>query len=98
MTEYNPKILATILVLIVIFWLTSCAVSMERVNREVGEHQPISYREGYMQGCSSGYVAAGHPYYRFEKDVERHLNDKLYRAGWNDGFQVCKGKYDAIKL
>ena len=86
---------------VVIGWLlislTGCVTSMDRVNREVGEHQPISYREGYQHGCNSGYVAAGHPYYRFEKDMDRHLNNELYRSGWNDGFLVCKGKYESIQ-
>jgi hypothetical protein len=50
-----------------------------------------------MSGCDSGYVAAGHPYYRFSKDVTRYGNDNLYyKQGWDDGFSVCKGKYESV--
>lgn len=57
---------------------------------------PPPYRQGYAQGCDSGYVASGHPYYAFRKDPARYERDRLYRQGWNDGFQVCKGRYDSI--
>ena len=96
MKKSNIKIYTIIGGLLI--WLTGCATSMDRVNREVGEHQPISYREGYQHGCNSGYVAAGHPYYKFEKNVNRHLNDALYRSGWDDGFAVCKGKYESFQI
>ena len=57
---------------------------------------PPGYQEGFAAGCDSGYVAAGHPYYRFRKDPSRFAADEMYRQGWNDGFATCKGKYDAI--
>jgi hypothetical protein len=56
----------------------------------------MAWREGYADGCNRGYVAAGHPYYRYAKDVERGQIDALYAEGWRDGFQVCKSRYDAI--
>jgi hypothetical protein len=49
-----------------------------------------------QQGCDSGYVAAGHPYYRFSKDTSRYVSDPVYKSDWDDGFAVCKGQYDAI--
>jgi|GEM_PF-378389 len=58
---------------------------------------PLPYQEGYLAGCDSGYVAAGHPYYKWHKDVERFNADKLYSQGWNDGFATCKGKYEATQ-
>lgn len=85
----------TILTIILIL-LTSCATDMQQVNREIGASQPPSYKEGYKDGCDSGYVAGGHPYYRFRKNVSRFNSDEIYKQGWNDGFSVCKGKYDAI--
>lgn len=58
--------------------------------------QPQPYIDGYTGGCNSGYVAAGHPYYRFTKDANRFDSDRLYRQGWQDGFATCKGKYDSL--
>lgn len=30
------------------------------------------------------------------KDVRRYTSDDLYRAGWDDGFNVCKGSNEAM--
>lgn len=81
---------------LLLFLISGCATDMQRVDREIGSNQPPSYKQGYADGCDSGYVAAGHPYYRFKKDVIRFTSDNIYKQGWDDGFSVCKGKYDAI--
>lgn len=73
--------------------LTSCATMMDQTPKG-----PLAWRYGFMDGCDSGYVAAGNPYYKFNKDHERYLNDPLYKSGWDDGFATCKGKYDSIRL
>lgn len=57
---------------------------------------PPTYREGWKQGCDSGYVAAGHPYYRYAKNVSRFNADELYKQGWNDGYDLCKTRYSNI--
>lgn len=85
-----------IYLILLIFILVSCTTSMNNVDRQVGFSQPPAYKQGYRDGCDSGYVAAGHPYYRFSKDVTRFRNDELYQQGWQDGFSVCKGSYDSI--
>ena len=58
---------------------------------------PPKYQLGYAAGCDSGYVAAGHPYYRFRKNHAFFNSDALYRQGWADGFAVCKGQYESIQ-
>lgn len=63
--------------------------------RLVGYPEP--YKDGYVDGCSSGTKAAGNPYYVFKKDVVRFDADKLYGQGWGDGFNVCKAEYQAIQ-
>jgi len=63
--------------------------------REV-QGQPAEYQAGYHHGCDSGYVAAGHPYYSFTKDVARFEHKDQYRQGWTDGFNVCKSQYESI--
>lgn len=81
---------------ILVLALAGCATDMRKVDRDVGAGQPPAYKEGYAAGCDSGYVAAGHPYYKFRKDVSRFAADDLYKQGWGDGYSVCKGQYDAI--
>jgi len=88
--------MSKILVLCTAAALSACATDMQSVDREVGGGQPIAYKEGYRSGCDSGYVAAGHPYYRFSKDVTRYGSDTLYKQGWDDGFGVCKSQYESI--
>lgn len=74
------------------FLLTACAAGTPHPTAG----QPPTYRAGYSDGCNSGYVAAGHPYYRFTKDVQTYATDPLYKQGWDDGLTVCKGEYEAI--
>jgi len=85
----------TIILLIAVL-VSACATDMSRVDREVGANQPQAYKQGYGDGCDSGYVAAGHPYYKFRKNVSRFASDALYKQGWEDGYGVCKGKYESI--
>ncbi len=72
--------------------LVGCATNPSNI--PVG---PPAYKQGFAEGCDSGYVAAGHPYYQFRKDTYRFDSDKQYKQGWTDGFATCKGKYDAIR-
>lgn len=82
---------------IMVLFSASCTTKMQTVDREVGASQPVSYKEGYKDGCDSGYVASGHPYYKFSKNVIRFNNDSLYKQGWEDGYGVCKSKYDSTQ-
>lgn len=91
--QYMNKTVAVIIFSILV---AGCATKAQQVDREIGAGQPQEYKDGYMAGCDSGYVAAGHPYYRFTKDVKRYGDDKLYKGGWDDGFSVCKGQYESI--
>ncbi len=77
--------------------VAGCATTEQDAANVVGAGQPPAYRQGYAAGCDSGYVAAGHPYYQFRKDVTRFGADELYRTGWNDGFLTCKGQYEALR-
>lgn len=83
------------LALVLFFGLSGCApVHMDVARNTKG--QPTAYVDGYTAGCGSGYVAAGHPYARAGKNVERYLADAVYRTGWDDGFATCKGGYDSL--
>ena len=96
MVEINMNKLKIFIILLIVM-IMGCATSMQEVNSTVGAGQPLEYNIGYMDGCDSGNMAAGHPYYRFYKDVSRYKKDDNYKIGWDDGFNVCKGKYEAVK-
>lgn len=72
--------------------VAACATALDNVPAG-----PPAYRAGFAAGCDSGYVAAGHPYYSFTKDVYRYDSDSLYRQGWDDGQTTCKGSYESIQ-
>ncbi|HMA30895.1 MAG TPA: hypothetical protein VKT00_03675 [Casimicrobiaceae bacterium] len=46
---------------------------------------PLSYRQGYADGCASagGIV---------HKDDRRYAGDPNYRTGWQDGIALCRRK------
>lgn len=76
--------------------LVLAACASPRGNMVASAGVPPEYQAGRAAGCDSGFVAAGHPYYRFSKDVAAYGADPTYKQGWDDGFAVCKGQYDAI--
>lgn len=85
-----------VLLLLACCALAACAdQGLKNARNEVSD-QPPAYQDGYVDGCSSGTKAAGNPYYTFKKDAARFDANKLYKQGWTDGFNVCKGKYDSI--
>lgn len=76
--------------------LTACATEQLQSERNKLIGQPEEYKDGYVDGCSSGTKSAGNPYYKFQKDPRRFESDKLYAQGWGDGFAVCKADYESI--
>lgn len=80
-------------VLALLATLSGCAAPQANVNNS---QQPAPYRHGYAEGCSSGQSAAGNPWKKFAKDVSEYQEAGLYKQGWDDGFNVCKGQYEAI--
>jgi len=74
----------------------ACA-PVDSMTRRNAAGQPAAYQAGYADGCSSGYVAAGHIYASFHKDATRYLADPLYKSGWDDGLVTCKGEYESIR-
>ena len=85
-----------IFALLLIAFIVGCSTSQGQVDRIVGSGQPKAYKDGYKDGCDSGYVQAGHPYYRFSKNVTRYSRDDLYKQGWDDGSTACRTSYSNI--
>ena len=46
---------------------------------------PLTYRQGYADGCASATGAE-------RKDVTRFAADGNYRTGWQDGLALCRKK------
>lgn len=80
--------------IVLLAFLAGCATQDQLLDRQLAG-QPAEYRDGYKDGCDSGYMAAGNPYYRFSKEVSRYGTSALYKQGWDDGFAVCKGRYES---
>ncbi len=79
------------LIVAVSLLVAGCAIEPDAVS--LG---PPQYNRGFADGCSSGYVAAGHLYYSFRKNTVLFNHSEQYEQGWNDGFATCKGRYEAI--
>ena len=85
-----------ILAVFVLAILWGCAATnADTSRREAILQQPADYREGYRDGCTSGYYEGGHPYLQFTRDNLRLNKDALYAQGWKDGFAACKEEYIA---
>ena len=65
------------------------STSMAQVDTMVGAQQPAAYKVGFMEGCDSGRLSAGHNSFLFKKDTKRFDTDDVYKQGWNDGFNRC---------
>ena len=48
-------------------------------------------RDGYNDGCLSGYNGAGRDGFqtRFTQDRARYASKGAYRTGWNNGYAAC---------
>jgi len=72
-------------------FVSACAVQTRAPNG------PPEWQSGYSSGCSSGYKAAGNPYFQYQKDFSAYANDTLYKQGWDEGYGACKDSYNAIR-
>jgi hypothetical protein len=81
------------LIAIALVGLTGC-ISFEQMDRNRVSHMPPEYREAYVDGCQSGRVAAGYPYARIRKSIDRYGSDSTYKQGWDDGYSACKSQYE----
>ncbi len=83
------------LLLFVLLLSVSCAA--QNIDNLIGPGQPEPYRVGFGDGYGSGKKSEGSLYDKFRKDVYRFSQDELYRQGWQDGFEMGKGKWQEVK-
>ncbi|MBL0702338.1 MAG: hypothetical protein JJV91_02535 [Desulfosarcina sp.] len=77
------------------FMLLSGCVSQKETMIKQG--YPLSYAEGFDDGCHSGNKAGGSLFDQFKKDVRRFESDTKYAQGWSDGFRQCESQQEAIQ-
>lgn len=58
---------------------------------------PPDYRVGFHDGCDAGYSYAGSPFYRQTEVTAPEPTDEPYVAGWQSGFERCRGSYQRIQ-
>ncbi len=58
---------------------------------------PLSYADGFDDGCHSGNKAGGSMFDQFKKDIRRFEGDAQYAQGWSDGFRQCETEQEALQ-
>ena len=58
---------------------------------------PLSYADGFDDGCHSGNKAGGSMFDQFKKDVRRFEVDSQYAQGWSDGYRQCETEQEALQ-
>ena len=74
--------------------ISGCA-SQKEIMIEQG--YPLSYADGFDDGCHSGNKAGGSMFDQFKKDVRRFESDTQYSQGWSDGFRQCETEQEALQ-
>ena len=75
--------------LIVAGLLSACATGL--VNPQVPPPGSQSFKEGYHNGCTSGFSDGGRDGYEtsYVKDGTRYASEADYRTGWDQGYSAC---------
>jgi hypothetical protein len=63
----------------------------------VKQGYPLSYADGFDDGCHSGKKAGGSMFDQFKKDVRRFEGDSQYAQGWSDGYRQCETEQEALQ-
>ncbi len=56
------------------------------------ENTPLAYKQGYTDGCNSGWEVAGNFMSTFKRS-EAYLKDDLYTSAWDKGYELCKTQF-----
>ena len=57
------------------------------------ENTPLAYKQGYTDGCNSGYRDAGN-FMSIFKRSEAYLKDDLYTQAWDKSYEYCKDRFE----
>lgn len=75
-------------------FLAGCVSQKESM---VKEGYPVSYADGFDDGCHSGKKAGGNMFEQFKKDTRRFEYDSQYGQGWSDGFRQCETEEESMQ-
>jgi hypothetical protein len=86
--------------LVVIFVVSACGIFTRPIpiytrlhQEQLGmDHNP-SARQGWEDGCYSGYAVYGNHYYKAWYDYKRDatkVGDKQYEMNWYEGYHFCR--------
>ena len=84
--------LLVIISILLLSLISGCATQKEIM---IKEGYPLSYAEGFDDGCHSGNKAGGSLFDQFKKDIREFESDKKYAQGWTDGFRQCESQQEA---
>ena len=87
--------LLVIVAIVSCFMLLSGCVSQKETMIKQG--YPLSYAEGFDDGCHSVNKAGGSLFDQFKKDVRRFESDTKYAQGWSDGFRQCESQQESVQ-
>ncbi len=76
----------------VVLLLAGCGTTMLTVPPGPGD-----YRDGFRDGCDSGYAASGNFLYVRAHDAERAEADREYDLGWQAGYGKCQARFHRIQ-
>ena len=76
----------------VVLLLAGCGTTMLSVPPGPGD-----YRDGYRDGCDSGYAASGNFLYARDYDAERAEANEQYALGWQAGYGKCQARFHRIQ-
>lgn len=82
--------------LVFAIFISGCQTQQQWVDRQVGADKPPEFKQGYIDGCTSGEKAAGHVYARYQKNLDLYSSSDLYKQGWDDAFEICKVRWQSI--
>ncbi len=81
-------------IMLTLFALSGCVSQREIM---VSQGYPLSYADGFDDGCHSGKKAGGSMFDQFKKDVIRFEKDSQYAQGWSDDFRQCETEQEALQ-
>jgi len=88
------SLLILVTIISCLFFLSGCVSQKETM---IKEGYPLSYAEGFDDGCHSGKQAGGSLFDQFKKDARRFTADQQYAQGWSDGFRQCESQQEAMQ-
>jgi len=74
--------------------ISGCASQKESMLKQ---GYPLSYADGFDDGCHSGKKAGGSMFDQFKKDIRRFEREPQYAQGWSDGYRQCETEQEALQ-